>query len=72
MQISAVDGDRQRRLEASARAAFGARTDRPLTDAEWAAVRARLMEFAGILRAWDRSTTGPRRGKVEELCQQEP
>ena len=38
----------------------------------WAAARARLLEFAGILRGWDRKTTASRRGNVEVLCQPEP
>jgi|GEM_PF-5941931 len=56
MQASADRNDRQRRIEAAARTAFELRADRKLTDAEWAVVRARLLEFAGILRVWDRKT----------------
>jgi hypothetical protein len=58
--------------EASARAAIEVRAGRSLADAEWAAMRTRLLEFAGILRVWDRKTTASRRGNVEVLCQREP
>jgi len=64
MQAPADRNDRQRRLEANARAAFEQRADRNLTDAEWLAVRAKLLEFAGILRSWEEATDRPRRGKV--------
>lgn len=65
MQVSANQDDRQQQLEASARAAFEQCAERKLADVEWKDVRAGLMEFAGILRAWDGTTTGPRRGKVD-------
>lgn len=58
--------------EVAARAALELRVGRTLTDAEWAAARARLLEFVGILRVWDRKTTAPRLGNVEVLCQREP
>ncbi len=61
-----------KQLEAAARAAIELRADRTLTDAEWVAMRSRLLEFAGILRDWDRKTTASRRGNVEVLCQPEP
>ena len=64
--------DRQRQLEATARAALELRAGLALTDAEWAAVRARLVEFVGILHTWERTTADRRRGKVEGLCQREP
>jgi hypothetical protein len=60
------------RHEVAARAAIELLADRPLTEAEWSAARARLMEFGAILRAWERTTTAPRRGNVEVLCQREP
>jgi hypothetical protein len=63
-------GDQQQ-LETAARAAFELRADRQLSDAEWADMRAKLLEFAGILRTWERATTRPRRGKVEVICLQE-
>jgi hypothetical protein len=59
-------------LEAAARAAMELRAKRTLTDTEWAAMRAKIMEFAAILRGWEHATTCPRRGKVEGLCQREP
>jgi hypothetical protein len=61
-----------RQMEAAARSAIELRAGRALTDAEWAAARARLLEFAGILRTWDRMTTASGRGKVEGPCQREP
>ena len=61
-----------KQLEAAARAAIELRADRTLTDAEWVAMRSRLLEFASILRDWDRKTTASRRGNVEVLCQPEP
>jgi hypothetical protein len=73
MHASKDGGDRSpKQLEARARAAIELCADRSLTDAEWAAMRARLLEFAGILRDWDRKTTASRRGNVEVLCQPEP
>lgn len=57
--------------EAAARAALELR-GRTITDAEWAAERAKLLEFVGILRVWDQETSAPRRGNVEVLCQPEP
>jgi len=67
--MSADRDDRQRQLEAGARAAFERRAGRELSDAEWVALRSRLLEFLGILRAWDQTTIRARRGKVEKLCQ---
>jgi hypothetical protein len=73
MHASNDRGDRKpKQLEAPARAAIELGADRNLTDAEWAAMRARLSEFAGILRVWDRETTKSRGGNVEVLCQREP
>jgi hypothetical protein len=53
-------------VENAARAALETRAERTLTDAEWAAVRATLQEFAGIVRAWDRRTkkSAPELGNV--------
>ena len=66
-------GDRSRiQTEAAARAAIELRADAALTDAEWAAARARLLEFVGILRDWNRRPTARRRGNVEVLCRREP
>lgn len=65
--------DRSRgQIDAAARTEIELHAGRPITDAEWAAARARLLEFAGILRGWDRETTSSRRGNVEVLCQPEP
>jgi len=73
MHAQSNRADRSRgQLEAAARAAIELRADRVLTDTEWAATRARLLEFAVVLRGWDRKTTSSRRGKVEVLCQPEP
>ena len=59
--------------EVAARAALELRVGHSLTEAEWAAARARLVEFVSILRAWDRAETiTPLRGNVEVLCQPEP
>ena len=65
------DDQRRTLSEVAARAALDLRAGRPLTDAEWAAARARLLEFAGILRDWQRKGAS-RRGNLEELCQREP
>jgi hypothetical protein len=59
-------------MEAAARTAIELHAGRALTDDQWAAALARLLEFAGILRDWDRKTTASRRGNVEVLCQPEP
>ena len=64
-------GYSQNRLEADARAAIEGPAGRSLTEAEWSAARAKLLKFAVILRAWEQAATGVRRGKLEELCQQE-
>ena len=72
MQVSVNRADRHRSHEEAARTAVEQLGDRKLSDAEWARVRTRLLEFTEILRAWDRTTAGPRRGKVEKICQREP
>jgi hypothetical protein len=38
--------------EAAARAAIEARAGHPISDLEWGRVRARLLEFASVLRVW--------------------
>jgi hypothetical protein len=63
---------RPNQLEAAARSAIERRAYRAFTDAEWATSRARLLEFAGIVRAWERSAAASSRGSVEVLCQQKP
>ena len=47
------DGHRRTEIEKVARASIESRTDRSLTDLEWAQARARLLEFVTILRAWE-------------------
>jgi hypothetical protein len=72
MHASTDRGDRSpKQPEALARAAIELRAGHSLTDAEWTAVRARLVEFVSILRVWDRKTVAPRRGNVELPCQRE-
>jgi len=71
MQVSVNRADRQRQLEATARAAVEERVARKLTDAEWVAMRAKIVEFAAILRGWEQAMPRPRRGKVEVLCQRD-
>jgi hypothetical protein len=72
MQASPNRDDPQGRLEATARADFEQRAGRKVTDAEWSAVRERLLEFMRILRAWDRTPVQPQRSKVDSICQPEP
>jgi len=55
-------------LEAVARATLEQCANRTLTDVEWASVRTRFLEFARVLRGWDKP---PLRGTVEVLCQRE-
>ena len=71
MQVSVNRADRQRQLETTARTAIEQRVERKLTEAEWVAMRAKLVEFAAILRAWEQATPRPQRGKVEVLCQRD-
>jgi hypothetical protein len=42
--------------EETARALIEGRTGHPVSEAEWEHGRARLLEFATILRAWDRES----------------
>jgi len=71
MQVSIDRANRERQLEATARTAIEQRVERKLTEAEWVAMRAKLVEFAAILRGWEQATPRPRRGKVEVLCQRD-
>jgi hypothetical protein len=50
--------------EEAARAAVELRADRAFTDSEWAAARARLLDFADILRSWEKRTSLSERGNV--------
>ena len=43
-------------FESVARASLEQRADRTFIDAEWAQELAKLLEFVGILRAWERKT----------------
>jgi hypothetical protein len=61
----------RRETETAARDALELRAGRAFTDTEWALMRARLLEFAGVLRVWDRKPPASKRGNVEVLCQQE-
>lgn len=65
MQASADREDRQRQLEAGARAAFETRAGRKLTDTEWMAIRGRLLEFARILRAWEQARSNHKDVRLE-------
>jgi len=59
------DARSRTQIEDAARNAIEQRADRTLTDAEWAAMRAKILEFAGILHAWDRNATTSRGGNVK-------
>lgn len=48
-------GPEQDLLERTARTAIERRAERMLTDMEWIAMRARLLEFAAVLRDWVRN-----------------
>ena len=72
MQAHHAHHDRTRpEIETAARAALELRVGRAFTDTEWAPMRARLLEFDGILRFWDRKPPASKRGNVEVLCQPE-
>jgi hypothetical protein len=49
-------------LEKAARSALDIRAGRALTDGEWAQTRARLLEFAIVVRSWDQTTKLCERG----------
>jgi len=44
-------------LERAARSEVESRAGRTLTDAEWATMRARLIDFAAVLRTWQRKAS---------------
>jgi hypothetical protein len=50
-------GTKLTHLESTARGALEGVASRPFSDLEWGRMRARLLEFVGILREWDRQTT---------------
>ena len=56
-QIRRRNSCNRSQLEAAARAAFDSCADRTLTDKDWALVRSRLLEFVGILRNWERTSS---------------
>jgi len=47
-----------------ARDAVELRAGRTFTDSEWAAARARLVDFADILRSWEKRASLSERGNV--------
>src|SRR5688572_6628885 len=49
----------QKSREEVARAALDSRAGRTLTDEEWVVGKARMLEFVGLLRDWDRKTSAP-------------
>jgi hypothetical protein len=56
--VNAGDGPRQARLsdlERAARKSLDLRVGRSFTDGEWAQSRARLLEFATLLRNWEQN-----------------
>ena len=60
--ILTLDGERQQSVsaperESNARATLEAFAGRTLIDPEWDRVRARLLEFVSILRAWHQEDT---------------
>jgi len=57
-------------LEEAARAAMGERRSGPLTDAEWALARSRLLAFGKLLRAWDQEREPSRPAEVIPLRKQ--
>ena len=58
LRILTANGERSdtrlQPAEAAARAALDPVVCRSLADAEWARMRSKLLEFAAILRNWDR------------------
>jgi len=58
MQVNVDRASRERELEAAARTALELRGGRKFSEAEWAAMRAQLVEFARILRSWDAGHDG--------------
>ncbi len=65
------DDRRRSQVEDAARAALELRVGHILTDPEWAAEQAKLVDFANILRAWSRESVPKQRGSVEVSCQRE-
>ena len=47
------------RVEAAARAEFETRARRPIADPEWESTKARLVEFARMLRLWHQQAMTP-------------
>ncbi len=67
-----INDPREVRSDVAAHVALERRVGRGVTDAEWAVARGKFMEFANILRGWDRKTSASGLGNVEVLCQREP
>jgi hypothetical protein len=63
------EGRNRKEMAAAGRTAIELLLGRLCTNDEWAMTQATLLEFASILRCWDRAAS---RGKVEVLCQPEP
>ena len=59
---SIVSGASNAFRQAAARGELNSHAGRPLTDAEWAQMRARLLEFVTILRTWERQDRTNRSG----------
>ena len=57
--LSLAGCNRARGLEAAARKACDSLVGAPLTDQEWAAMRARLLAFFATLRRWERADDSP-------------
>ena len=60
-------------MEYAARAALDTLRGQGQDEPEWVRARTKLMEFAAILRRWDRKAknTEPELGNVDAICQRE-
>jgi hypothetical protein len=65
------DGSRTR-IEDDVRAAVELRAHRALSDVEWTVTRARILEFANIVRGWAQKAIASKQGIVEVPCEHEP
>ena len=66
------DGNDAAELEREARTKYEFAVGRCVNDAEWGRTRSRLLNFAVILRGWDRKTKKPEAelGNVDAICRQ--